>query len=194
MTQDKLLEVSRTGERLADCIKLLEESGYTVSKLKGSSKKVTNKKIVERFYFRLRETCGDTFSVVSRINESGDLKAVIRFQEKAKKEGMSKDLANETLYELVELVFNHYESLKLKTPPATLNYLISPSGFWILSRALAAHKAAIESYEDSDEAYRYKLQKYNDMDEDENFKRLRDKRHEEILKGGNDSGETEETD
>jgi hypothetical protein len=183
MTQDKLISINITEK---DAIKLLKDLGYSVSLPKSANTKVTNQDVIDFFYLELSKVAGEKHSITSRLNEKKELNAVRRFQEKAAKEDKNKLEANEILIDLISLVFEYYSELGLKDPPYSLNFLISENGYWIVNKALKAHRDAVDNFEESEEAENYKRELYNDMDGDEVFIKLREARHKELLEGDND--------
>jgi len=181
--QDSLIKTKKV-LREEEAVKLLEGLGYSV--VAGETKTslvITNQNVIDFFYGRLSEVADDSTVISNRLSENRELKAVKKFQEKALKENLSKNSANESLMDLIDLVFTYYDALNLNDPPYSISFLVSEKGSWIFTKALKAHKDAVESYEDSEEAEEYKRAKYNDMDEDETFKKLRELRHKELLKG-----------
>ena len=170
--------------REQEAIEFLKERGYKVVKLRTVGKAPTNQQLVEHFYNRLRELGGtEELLVGRRLNEDLDLKAVTRFQTKAKKEGLSKTAANQTLLDMINLVFDYFDQIpSIKNPPYSLNFLVSKKGSWIINKSIIAQKEAMESYESSEDAVEYKRKLYNDMEEDHKFIELKEKRHRELLK------------
>ena len=150
MIQDKLIKDSAGS--IKEAIKVLENSGkYKVVPLKKSSKNVTNDQVVECFYDSLNEKVGVEYYLALTIDKEKDFKALREYQKKAKRCGMTRFLANEKVCLMVRMVFKHYHSLDLHSPPDSLSYLLSKSGRWIIQKAVNLHQKHEREYEYSNE-------------------------------------------
>ena len=102
------------------------------------------------------------------------------FQEKAKKVGLSKAAANETLIDLITIVFKYYHELGLNGPIYSLNFLVSQKGSWIVQKAIQHQRKEELNWEDTLEAEAIRRDIYSDTDS-ELFIKLQNSVHDQIL-------------
>jgi len=161
-------------------ITYLESRGYEVIKLKKGTRSVTIAEVVEYFYKNLKTFCGEKVVLAARLSDKKDFKAVSRFQEKAKKVGLSKSAANETLIDLISLVFSYYRDTKKECPLSDLSYLISQRGSWMVQMSIQHRRKEDSKWERSEQAEIIKRQIYSDLDNDV-FQKLKESKHSKIL-------------
>lgn len=178
--QDSLFKKQQDSD-LQDAINLLESRGFQVTKLKPSKKNLNMAEVVEHFYTRLKSVSGDTTALTARLSDKQDFKAVAIFHEKAKKTGLSKAAANETLMDLIDMVFDYYRDTKKPCPIYNLSYIISQKGSWVVQMAVQYARRKSVEWEASAEAEAIRRRIYSDLSSAE-FKKIQDQRHSEILK------------
>lgn len=177
---------------LQETISFLESKGYHVTKLKRGTKNLNMALVVEHFYSRLKQASGDKVAVSARLSDKQDFKAVSVFHEKARKVGLSKSAANETLKDLIDMVFDYYKDTGKPCPIYNLSYIISQKGSWVVQMAVQYARRKAEQWESSTEAEAIRRNIYSDLDSPY-FKRLQEDRHLKILKEKEQHGE-EKTD
>jgi hypothetical protein len=169
-------------------IAFLESKGYTVLKLKQGKRGTTIADVVEHFYSSLQEVSEEQAVLAARLSDKKDFKAVSLFHEKAKKVGLSKAAANESLIDLIDLVFKYFKDTEKPCPVYNLQYIISQNGSWIVQKAVQHHRKFLATWEDSDEAEQIRREIYSDLDSDE-FRELQKSVQSKILKEGNNDKE-----
>ena len=177
---------------LQDAILLLESKGYSVTKLKKGKKNLNMAEVVEHFYIRLKEVSGDQSAVSARLSDKKDFKAASVFHEKAKKTGLSRSAANETLKDLIDMVFDYYKDTGKTCPIYNLSYIISQKGSWVVQMAIQYSRRKADEWEKSAEAESIRRQIYSDLDSSE-FQQMQSERHARILQEELSNGKEEES-
>lgn len=175
-------------EQIKEAIELLESKGYKVTKLKAGKKPLNMATVIEYFYTRLKEVSGDQVAVASRLSDKQDFKAVTVFQEKARKTGLSRDAANETLKDLIDMVFDYYKDTEKACPIYNLSYIISQRGSWVVQMSVQHARRKEKEWESSAEAEAIRRRIYSDL-ESEEFKQLQNSTHAKILQEELTNGE-----
>lgn len=177
--QDSLFE--KSDEDLEkDYTKFLEKRGYRVTKLLTTKKSPNIGEVVSYFYDKLEQVSGHRAAAVARLSDSKDFKAVSVFQEKAKKSGINRAMANKVLVDLIDIVFAYYIDTETECNLYNLDYIVSQRGSWVIQKAMRYHKKRCDEFEGSEEAERYRRGVYSDLDSDQ-FRAIQKLRHDSIL-------------
>lgn len=182
--QDKLIpdKTQSTGQlnNINNAIRFLESTGeYKVCKLKKSNSRIiTYSEIVEYFYDNLRKV-EENDTLLFTNNTKSDFASIKKFVEDSKNLGVTKKLACEKLYSMLEITFKYYNKLSLNKPPSSLSYLLSSSGNWIIKKAVNMYKKEIKDYEFSDE-FKEKLEYICSL-ETKNIVKYKQNRHNKLL-------------
>ena len=158
-----------------DMVDYLQEQGYVVYKSLEQGDKISNEQILNLFYLKLYEV----LKVPTPYNDKQELQAIIRYQRKSSRIGITKFKANEHLAFLISYLFDNLEELNLTQVPSSIEFLLN-SGSWMIKKLLDLYSKRLNNYEDSIEVQLYKQRIYEQ--EDEALEALRKERHKQLLK------------
>ena len=159
-----------------EAIKFLENSGYLV--IKDDIPTISNKDLLDSFYRQLKIHLPDEALFLAQANQTSDLQAIEKFQQKAKKLGIKKSEANNMLANAIAYVFTNLEDLGLYDLPKSLSFLTT-SGSWIFKKSLEIAQKKRIMYEESPEAQMYLDSLYEI--EDEAYQDLKAKKTKQLL-------------
>jgi hypothetical protein len=154
-------------------MELLKSKGYRVLPPFKKPKLVTNSEVLDYFYFKLQEITSTSVLLVGLSPTAEDRKALRSYHSRAKKLGLKPQQANYELFKILKEFFKHYSRIGLQTPPGSLKWLLSPTGSWILKKAVLMSN----SYSNAEysEEFEQKLDKLC-SDPSNEFVRQRDRR------------------
>jgi hypothetical protein len=158
-----------------DMVEYLQQQGFVVYKPPEVGNKIANEQIINLFYLKLYEV----LKITVPYNDKQELQAIIRYQKKASKIGVTKYKANEHLSFLINYLFDNLEELNLTQVPNSIEFLLN-AGSWMVKRILDIYSKKLSSYEDSIEVQLYKQRIYEY--EDDKLETLRQERHKKLLK------------
>lgn len=122
-----------------ECINYLTSLGYKITKVK-SSKTRTNNDLINFFYNSLNKVSKTNFFSYT-VDYKVEHENLEKFQNKLLARGLPKVEVNNQIYFTLNIFFKYFDKLNLTTIP-TLSFLLSPSGSWILKKALVLNKQA----------------------------------------------------
>lgn len=175
-----LKKVYKNNPPIKEIVDYLEANGFLVKKVK-NYKNISVDRVIALFYQRLEDRFGFAYSFGCKnsSNLKDDRAAVKKFQSKVEKSGYSAKAANLLAYNIIELVFDHYDRFNFRKDLFSIKFIFDSHGSWIISRLIEMMNTEKKTLATSSEF----LEILDKMDqiEDNRLVELQKQRYEEIV-------------